>query len=144
MHLFLLGCLLVFTTPLVTADDAVEREKVLGIGGLFFRAEDPSNLAAWYEEHLGISLVPTTYEKQPWQQQAGPTVFAPFSKKNTYFGNPDKMWMVNFRVSDLDAMVKQLEAAGISVEVNPENFPNGRFARLYDPEGNPIELWEPK
>jgi predicted enzyme related to lactoylglutathione lyase len=52
--------------------------------------------------------------------------------------------MINFRVSDLDAMVKQLRAAGIEVKVNPEQYPNGRFARLHDPEGNPIELWEPK
>lgn len=51
--------------------------------------------------------------------------------------------MVNFRVVNLDAMVAQLRAAGVSVEIDPEPYPNGRFARLHDPEGNPIELWEP-
>lgn len=118
-------------------------QKVLGIGGLFFRSENPEDLAKWYETHLGISLVPTTYEQQPWHQDAGPTVFAPFDKDTAYFGRPEQSWMVNFRVADLKAMVAQLRAAGIEVE-KPESHPNGDFARLYDPEGNPIELWEPK
>lgn len=119
-------------------------EKVLGIGGLFFRSEKPSELAQWYEEHLGVAKVPTDYEQKPWQQEQGFTVFAPFEKNTDYFGSDQQSWMVNFRVRDLDAMVAQLQSAGIQVEVNPEAYPNGRFARLYDPEGNPIELWEPK
>lgn len=118
-------------------------QKVLGIGGLFFRAEDPGELAKWYETHLGISLVPTSYEQEPWQQEAGPTVFAPFGKDTTYFGDPEQAWMINFRVADLEAMAAQLRAAGITVgEI--ESHPNGYFARIHDPEGNPIELWEPK
>lgn len=119
------------------------REAVLGIGGLFFRAEDPAALAHWYHDNLGIDLTPTTYEIEPWQQEAGPTVFAPFGAATTYFGDPSQQWMVNFRVRDLDAMVAQLRAAGIEVEVEEEVYPNGRFARLEDPEGNPIQLWEP-
>ncbi len=118
-------------------------EKVTGIGGLFFRARDPAALAAWYEEHLGVSRVPTDYDTPPWMQDAGPTVFAPFSENTDYFGRPEQAWMVNFRVDDLDAMAAQLEAAGIKVERDLEEYPNGRFARVYDPEGNPIELWEP-
>ncbi len=118
-------------------------QKVLGIGGLFFRSEDPENLAKWYETHLGISLVPTTYEQDPWQQEAGPTVFAPFGKATTYFGRPEQMWMVNFRVADLASMIAQLRAAGIEVD-EIQSHPNGEFSRLYDPEGNPIELWEPR
>ena len=136
--------LLLAATMAIAAEDSSKREKVSGIGGLFFRAEDPGALAKWYEEYLGISLTPTSYDTQPWQQQAGPTVFAPFHEKTDYFGNPEKRWMVNFRVNNLDAMVKQLRAADIEVKVDPELYPNGRFARLYDPEGNPIELWEPK
>ncbi len=120
-----------------------DMQKVMGIGGLFFRSEDPERLAKWYEENLGISLVPTSYEEEPWQQDAGPTVFAPFAKDTTYFGKPDQAWMVNFRVADLKAMVAQLEVAGIAVG-DPESHPNGDFARLHDPDGNPIELWEPK
>ena len=118
-------------------------EKVTGIGGLFFRAKDPAALAAWYEEHLGVSRVPTDYDTPPWGQEAGPTVFAPFSANTDYFGRPEQAWMVNFRVADMDAMAAQLEAAGIAVERDLEEYPNGRFARVYDPEGNPIELWEP-
>ncbi len=121
-----------------------KKEKVLGIGGLFFRARNPAMLAQWYNEHLGVSPVPTSYEAQPWRQEAGPTVFAPFSENTDYFGERTKMWMVNFRVSDPDAMVVQLREADIAVEVDTESYPNGRFARLYDPEGNAIELWEPE
>ena len=127
-----------------SGQDHPEREKVVGIGGLFFRAENPAELAKWYVEHLGVSLVPSSYAQQPWTQEAGPTVFAPFDKNTKYFGEGNKMWMVNFRVSDLDAMAAQLREAGISVEVDSQEYPNGRFARLYDPEENPIELWEPK
>lgn len=119
-------------------------EKVLGIGGLFFRSQDPISLARWYQDNLGVSIVPSTYEQQPWMQKAGPTVFAPFAADTSYFGDPDRMWMVNFRVRDLDAMAAQLRTSGITVEVDEQVYPNGRFARLYDPEGNPIELWEPE
>ena len=118
-------------------------EKVLGIGGLFFRAEDPKALARWYAEHLGVDEVPRSYEDACWQQQAGATVFAPFDRKSDYLGPSQQQWMINFRVADLNAMVAQLEQAGIPVDVANEDYPNGRFAHLKDPEGNPIELWEP-
>ncbi len=130
----------------VFADESPEEgkmHKVLGIGGLFFRAENPTRLAQWYETHLGVSPVPTSYEQQPWHQAQGPTVFAPFEADTTYFGDPQQGWMVNFRVADLEAMVAQLRAAGITVG-DTQSYPNGSFARLHDPEGNPIELWEPK
>lgn len=116
--------------------------KVLGIGGVFFRAADPVSLADWYHTHLGIDLVPGDYDTPPWQQQAGPTAFAPFAADTGYFP-PAKQWMINFRVADLDAMIAQLRAARIEVTPGPETYPNGRFARLHDPEGNAIELWEP-
>src|SRR5215469_8008826 len=120
-----------------------EMEKVAGIGGLFFRAHDPKALGNWYQQHLGIALTPTSEGGTVWQQEAGPTAFTPFPEKSGYFGNPNQVWMVNFRVHDLDKMVAQLRAAGIEVK-DPESYPNiGRFARLHDPEGNPIELWQP-
>jgi len=119
-------------------------EKVTGIGGIFFRADDPDKLAKWYEEHLGINRVPTSYEHTPWTQDKGPTVFAPFERSTDYFGSLKQSWMINFRVNNLSRMVEQLRGSGIEVTVNEEDFPNGKFARLYDPEGNPIELWEPK
>jgi len=121
-----------------------ERIRVDGIGGVFFRAKDPGDLAEWYSKHLGINLVPSDADGVPWHQAAGPTVFAPFPIDTDYFG-PDaaKRFMLNFRVSDLKKMVAQLNADGISVEPMQEMPPIGWFARLYDPEGNPIELWQP-
>src|SRR5690348_2021252 len=118
-------------------------EKVTGIGGLFFRARDPAALGRWYRDHLGIALTPENYDEPPWHQQAGPTVFAAFPQSTEYFGRPEQEWMLNFRVNDLDRMIAQLESAGIAVKLDPQTYPNGRFARLHDPEGNPIELWEP-
>lgn len=120
-----------------------EMEKVAGIGGLFFRAHDPKALGQWYQQHLGIALTPTSEGGTVWQQEAGPTSFSPFPEKSGYFGDPAKVWMVNFRVHDIDKMVAQLRAAGIEVK-DPESYGNiGRFTRLHDPEGNPIELWQP-
>ncbi len=118
-------------------------EKVSGIGGFFFRARDPVALSRWYRDHLGVDLVPEDYNGTPWSQEAGPCAFAPFPETTDYFGSLEKTWMINFRVHDLDAMITQLRRAGISVDVSAEAYPNGRFARLYDPEGNAIELWQP-
>ena len=140
-HLLLLLTLLAATLPVAPQETAMEH--VTGIGGMFFKARDPGMLAAWYEKHLGITRVPQSYDEMPWSQEQGPTVFAPMNQDTDYFGRSEQRWMINFRVRDLDAMVRQLRAAGIEVEINPEEYPNGRFARLYDPEGNPIELWEP-
>lgn len=119
-------------------------EKVTGIGGLFFKAKDPEKLSLWYEANLGINLSPKSYEAQPWTQEAGITIFAPFAEKTEYFGRPEQQWMVNFRVRNLDAMRDQLTKAGIKVVMDDHVYPNGRFARIHDPEGNPVELWEPK
>jgi hypothetical protein len=79
----------------------------------------------------------------PWQQEAGPTAFAPFEETSGYFGDTHKVWMLNFRVRDLDKIAAQLQAAGIDVKIDPQSYPNGRFARVHDPEGNPIKLWQP-
>ncbi|MHA1559406.1 MAG: VOC family protein [Alphaproteobacteria bacterium] len=117
-------------------------QKVQGIGGVFFRAKNPEALADSYRQHLGIDPVPTRYDALPWQQEAGFTVFAPFPHDTDYFPL-ERQWMINFRVADLDAMVAQLQAADIEVTVDDQAQPNGRVARLHDPEHNPIELWEP-
>lgn len=120
-----------------------EMEKVTGIGGFFFRAHDPDALARWYQQHLGVGLTPSSYGQQPWEQEAGPTAFNPFPETTRYFGDMQKMWMINFRVRDLDKMAAQLRSASIEVKVDPQQYPNGRFAHLNDPEGNRIELWQP-
>ena len=131
------------TIALAASSKKDEMEKVTGIGGLFLRARDPKLLAEWYEQHLGILPTPTSYGGQTWKQEAGTTVFSPFPESTKYFGDPQKVWMVNFRVRSLEKMAQQLRDAGIEVKVDPQTYPNGRFARLHDPEGNPIELWEP-
>jgi predicted enzyme related to lactoylglutathione lyase len=118
-------------------------EKVTGIGGFFFRSDDTKALAEWYERNLGISPVPKGPESEPWRQEAGVTAFSPFKADSKYFGDPTKNWMLNFRVRNMDAMVAQLRAERIEVS-EPETYEGmGKFARLKDPEGNPIELWEP-
>lgn len=111
--------------------------KAVGIGGVFFRARDTEALAAWYETHLGITGF--------WDQAAGLTVFAPFKADTDYFP-ADRQFMLNFRVDDLDGLIAQLTAAGIAVETRPDEWDTpetGRFARISDPEGSPIELWLP-
>jgi predicted enzyme related to lactoylglutathione lyase len=121
-----------------------DMEKVTGIGGLFFRAKDPKALAKWYSDQLGINLVPSNDNDSAWRQEAGPCAFQPFPEKTTYFGDESKQWMVNFRVRDMDKIASQLRSAGITINIDPKTYPNGRFAHLHDPEGNPIELWEPQ
>jgi predicted enzyme related to lactoylglutathione lyase len=118
-------------------------EKVGGIGGFFFTAHDPDGLARWYAEHLGVNEVPTSYGGEAWTQSAGPTVFAPFPAGVDGAPLGPTGWGINFRVTDLTAMVAQLRGAGIDVEVDPTEYPNGWFAQLSDPEGNAIQLWQP-
>lgn len=117
-------------------------EKVLGIGGLFFRSKGPAALAQWYLDNLGINLAPKDMEMQPWVSDEGVTVFAPFSADSDYFES-DKSFMLNFRVRDLAAMLAQLKSAGIESSHHHDMDGLGKFARIHDPEGNPIELWEP-
>ena len=117
-------------------------ERVTGIGGFFFKASDPPKLRRWYTDNLGIDPVPADYDTPPWQTEAGATVFEAFPEDSGMFA-PEQRFMLNFRVRDLDAMVAQLRQAGNEVSVEEETYPNGRFAQLADPEGNPIQLWEP-
>ena len=119
-------------------------EKVADLGGVFWRSDDPDRLADWYSTRLGVEGVPTAYGMETWRQEAGPTVLAPFKRDTTYFASERQQVMLNFRVRDLDAMVAQLRAQGEEVAIDPEAYPNGRFARLHDPEGNAVELWEPQ
>ena len=117
-------------------------EKVSGIGGVFFRAEDPEALSKWYQEMLGVDPVPGDMSSMPWQTEAGITVFAPFPAETDYFPARQQV-MVNFRVGDLDAMLAQLAAGGVE-PFNQQTMEGlGRFAHILDPEGNAIELWEP-
>ena len=115
-------------------------ERVLGIGGHFLRAMDPSALTAWYRDVLGLDFS----EYGEWAQQAGPTVFAAFEADTDYFGSPTQQAMLNFRVADLDTMLAQLRAAGADVSDDVQDMEGvGRFGWVSDPEGNRLELWQP-
>ena len=125
-------------------------EKVLGIGGVFFKARDPKTLAAWYAEHLGIpvetgqayaAFTPTSIKDQ--------TAWSLFPSNTSYFGSGPSpfiasSFMVNYRVKNLDAMLAQLRSAGAQVDDHVEDYGYGRFGWATDPEGNRFELWEPK
>jgi catechol 2,3-dioxygenase-like lactoylglutathione lyase family enzyme len=121
---------------------------VLGIGGLFFRAKDPEALNSWYREHLGIGAGCAAegtggIDEWTWNTLGGPVVFAPFKADTSYFA-ADKQFMINLRVSDLEGLLEGLNAAGIAIETRDEwdSPETGRFARIHDPEGTAIELWE--
>jgi predicted enzyme related to lactoylglutathione lyase len=112
---------------------------VKGIGGIFFRSKEPKLLAAWYTEHFGIN---DAQSETMWQTEGGITVFSPFKHDSDYFP-AQQPCMVNFRVHDLDGFLSKLSAAGVSVDAQRMDEPYGKFAWVYDPEGNKIELWEP-
>ncbi len=122
---------------------------VSGMGGYFFRANDPAGLKAWYRDHLGVGggcgADPATGQSNEWvwYQQGGPTVFEPFKADSDYFA-ADKQAMINLRVTDLDGLLASLRAAGIAIEREETMDGVGRFARIHDPEANAIELWEPE
>ena len=115
-------------------------ERVLGIGGCFLRARDPEALNVWYRDLLGIE----DDAHGLWQQEAGPTVFAAFAPDTDYFGTPQQSTMLNFRVRDLDAMLRQLRDRGADVAAETQDMEGvGRFGWVTDPEGNRVVLWQP-
>jgi len=121
-----------------------DRERVTGVGGVFFRARDPKALAAWYAEHLGVEI-DLSYGGASFAGTDGTfTVWSPFPANTEYFGESGQAYMVNYRVTDLDAMLAQLRAAGVQVDAEIEDSESGRFGWAYDPEGTRFELWQPR
>jgi predicted enzyme related to lactoylglutathione lyase len=119
-------------------------ERILGIGGVFFKARDPAALAAWYREHLGVPVeAGQTYGPITTAGAGEMTVWSVFPADTAHFGSGPSPLMVNYRVRDLDAMLAQLRAAGATVEERIESFEYGRFGWASDPEGNRFELWQP-
>jgi catechol 2,3-dioxygenase-like lactoylglutathione lyase family enzyme len=122
-------------------------EQVTGIGGIFFKARDPARMAAWYREHLGIRTedghTDFVWREHDQPNRIGRTVWSLFPADTDYFGPASTPFMINYRVSNLERMLEQLRVAGISVD-KVEDHAYGRFAWITDPEGNRIELWEPK
>jgi predicted enzyme related to lactoylglutathione lyase len=121
-------------------------ERVLGIGGVFFKARDPKALAAWYREHLGVPVeTEQTYGAFASVAAGEQAVWSAFPADTSYFGSGPAPFMVNYRVRNLDAMLAQLRAAGVSVDDRVEDYGDlGRFGWATDPEGNRFELWEPR
>jgi predicted enzyme related to lactoylglutathione lyase len=117
--------------------------KAVGIGGVFMKARDPQALAAWYADHLGIQPQEGGSLAFDGPESAGITVFAPFPLDTDYFGGGPQAFMVNFRVDDLDRLLADLAAAGIRIDPHREEYSYGRFAWIWDPEGNRVELWQP-
>lgn len=125
-------------------------ERVTGIGGVFFKARDPKALSVWYREKLGLAVRGGgEWSAFEWREREDPgrvgtTVWSLFRSDSKYFAPSQATFMVNYRVRDLDRMLAQLRALGVGVEAKVAEEFNGRFAWVVDPEGNKIELWEPK
>ena len=124
---------------------------ITGIGGIFFKANDPEKLGAWYKEHLGLEVEEyggVTFRDAeahtgPEPKRQAYTVWSPFAADTDYFAPSDKPFMINFRVADLDALLSKLRGEGVTVDERTEKSEFGYFGWAMDPEGNRIELWEP-
>jgi len=117
-------------------------ERVLGVGGIFFKAKDPARLKAWYRDHLGVPSDEHGETVFSGQDPGAMLVWSPFPADTKYFAPSESPFMINFRVKDLHAMLAQLRAAGATVDEKVQEEPYGKFGWVMDPEGNRIELWE--
>jgi predicted enzyme related to lactoylglutathione lyase len=117
--------------------------KALGFGVVFLKARDPEALSRWYAEHLGIPAQDGGSLAFDGPESTGMTVFAHFPENTKYFGGGSQPAMVNLRVDDLDALLSQLAAAGVRIDPKREDHGYGRFAWIFDPEDNRVELWQP-
>jgi len=116
--------------------------KAVGVGGIFLKAKDPAALSAWYEAHLGIAAQGGGTLAFDGPESAGMTVFSHFALDTGYFGESGQSFMVNFRVDDLDKLLVDLGAAGVRIDPKRDEAPYGKFAWIWDLEGNRVELWE--
>jgi predicted enzyme related to lactoylglutathione lyase len=125
----------------------VQLEQVTGIGGVFFKAKDPKAMVAWYRTNLGIQAMggytDFTWRDKDHPEEMGHTAWRIFPTNTTYFGQSSSSLMINYRVPNLDRMLQQLRGNDVKIE-KAENYDYGRWAWVMDPEGNRIELWEPR
>ena len=120
-------------------------KRVTGIGGIFFKTKDPAKIREWYSTHLGIksSEYGGTFEWKKENGESGYTVWSPFKKESKYFGSDEQQHMFNYRVENLEELLKVLEQEGVTIVGKMEEYDYGKFGWILDPEGNKIELWEP-
>ena len=132
------------------SDASLPAELLTGIGGIFMKAKDPKALGQWYSDKLGMPRpngpVPPLFlwRERENSELVGTTVWGLFPSTTKYFGPGPSSCMINYRVRNIDRMLAQLRAQGVQVEGKVEDDFNGRFASVMDPEGNKIQLWEPK
>lgn len=122
--------------------------RITGIGGIFFKGRNPDELSAWYRDHLGIEVQEGNMSIFQWREHDQPeseamTVWSIFPADTTYFGPGSAPYMINYRVADLDAVLEELRAEGVQIDEKREDSEYGRFAWIFDPDGNRIELWQP-
>jgi predicted enzyme related to lactoylglutathione lyase len=134
-------------TPDVSTSQEEIMAKVIGVGGVFFKTGDPQGLAAWYRDWLGLDI-DETYGGASFKPDAMPrggyTVWAPFQASSTYFGPSAKAYMFNLVVDDLDGALAQVREGGAEIVGEIEEYEYGRFGWFLDPDGNKVELWEPR
>lgn len=123
-------------------------ERVIGLGGIFFKSTDKKTLAEWYKKHLGLPVDNWGGVAFPWEtlfhkNEKAYTIWSPFANDSSYFDPSDKPFMINFVVKDLSALLKTLRAEGVHVLDKTDENEFGKFGWIIDPEGNKIELWEP-
>jgi predicted enzyme related to lactoylglutathione lyase len=124
-----------------------EIKRVTGLGGVFFKTQNPDQIKEWYNKHLGIDAGPygATFE---WRQKDDPekpgtTAWNPFKETTQYFSPSEKSFMINYRVDDLEKLLEALRSEGVEIVGDMQAEVYGKFAWIMDPEGNKIELWEP-
>jgi len=126
---------------------SMEKKRVTGLGGVFFKSVDPEKLRNWYKEHLHIesgehgALFRWRQEDRP--EAVGHTAWNPLPGDTNYFQPSEKNFMLNYRVEDLETLLKALKEEGVEIVGEMESYPYGKFGWIMDPEGNKIELWEP-
>jgi predicted enzyme related to lactoylglutathione lyase len=123
-------------------------KRVTGIGGIFFKANDPDKLREWYHTRLGIESEKDNAATFKWRSLDDPkseryTVWSPFSANTDYFAPSKKPFMINFQVENLEELLAQLKREGVDVDPKVETYDYGKFGWIMDPEGNRVELWEP-
>lgn len=122
-------------------------KKVTGIGGIFFKCENPDTMKEWYRQNLGLKTneygALFEFRRTEKPEEKGYLQWSPFKNDTDYFEPSKKEFMINYRVENLEKLLEELKNAGVQIVGEMESYEYGKFAHIIDPEGNKIELWEP-